>query len=62
MQLPIDNENEPKIIGYLWKVSKDHDGECLLQLKIPSLYQHYAMNLPEKVNFEIIFKEWKEKI
>ena len=49
-----------KVVGYLWRVSKDHDGEVSVVLKVPSLYKNFAMNLPEGVNFEITFKEFTE--
>ena len=60
MELNKENKDMPSIVGYLWKVSKDHDGEVLLQLKIPQIWQHHAMNLPEKVNFSIKFEKYEE--
>ena len=60
MELTTETSEAVKIIGYLWRVSKDHEGEVTLQLRIPQIHQHYAMNLPEKTNFEISFKEVRE--
>jgi hypothetical protein len=50
--------DDVKIIAYLHRVSKDHDGEVTLTLKCPSSYKNIAMNLPEKVNFEVTFEAY----
>lgn len=46
-----------KIEGHLHRVSKDHDGEITLVLKVPSKHKNFAMNLPEQTTFDITFKE-----
>ena len=56
----MDRDDGIKMLGYLHRVSKDHDGEITMTLKISSEYKHYAMNLPEKTTFQIIFKESDE--
>ena len=46
------------IVGHIHRVSKDHEGEVTMTIKIPSEYKHLAINLPEQMSFEINFKEY----
>ena len=39
--------------AHLWSVKKDRDGEVTLVLKIPQIYQHNVMNLPEEKVFKV---------
>ena len=42
---------EIKFQAHLWRVSKDHQGEITLVLKVPQIYQHNVVNLPEEKTF-----------
>jgi hypothetical protein len=64
-RMKLESENQEiqdgiKIVGHLWRVSKDHDGEVTIVIKVPSMYKNFAMNLPENTSFEIEFKEFLE--
>lgn len=37
----------------LWSVKKDRDGEVTLVLKVPQIYQHNVINLPEERSFRV---------
>lgn len=48
------------IIGHIHRVSKDHDGEVSMTLKIPSNFKTYAINLPENTTMSINFRPYED--
>ena len=46
-------EDVIKFEAHLWKVTKDAEGEITLTLKVPQIYQHNVINLPEQKTFRV---------